>query len=366
MLKMSKSFVVRMVLWTVLVGYLALDFLVFSGPLKRELRRAFPTDGDKLELAIKEGICARVHSAPIYLGQVERRVQENLWRAGRKLENVGEKELKLLRWVALNELIDEHLVRIKVRVNREEYVVSDGEIDAELERFKKRFGSGEEMEAAMEAQGIESGKELRYRLAARLQQEKYVEKQIEKAIAVGDAEVRAWYDENKEEMAVPERRRVRHIFMATLDHPSDEAKGVLESHLTAILEKKVEFAKVAAEVSEDLRSKKTGGDLGWMRKDRLPGDFAAAVFAAPRGKPFLFRTKLGWHIAEVTEVKGPEIPSFDLVKDEIRQALSDSRRKDAVDEVRRQLRYLEREKVVIYKDVLDSLPNIISETRDNG
>ena len=353
MLKMSKSFVVRMVLWSVVILYLVLDFLVFSGPIKRELRRMMPTDADKLETAVREGICARVHGAPIYLGQVNRRVQENLWRAGRKQENVSPKEMKLLRWVALNELIDEHVLRIKVRVNRDEYPVSDAEIDAEVARFEKRFAPTGGLDEALAAQGIKDRKELRYRLAARLQQEKYVQKQIKKAITVGEGEVRDWYDKHKKELMMPERRRVRHIFLAALDHPSDEAKAVLEGHLKSLLEKKTSFSTVAGEVSEDERSKKKGGDLGWMRRDRLPGDFAAAVFASSSNKPFLFRTKLGWHIAEVTGVKPPALPGYDDVREEIRHAISDSRRDDAIEQARRQLRYLERKKVVIYQVVLE-------------
>ena len=125
-------------------------------------------------------------------------------------------------------------------------------------------------------------------------------------------------------------------------------------HLKMINEGKADFAKVAAEVSEDERSKKQGGDLGWMRKDRLPGDFSAAVFAMAMNKPTLVRTKLGWHIIEVTGVKSPELPAYDKIKGEIMTALSDLKRKEAIDQYRHQLRLLSHEKVEIYKVVLES------------
>ena len=66
MLKMSKSFVVRMVIWSALVTYMLCDFLIFSGPLKREVRKMFPTEADRIREAVAEGICARVYSEPIY------------------------------------------------------------------------------------------------------------------------------------------------------------------------------------------------------------------------------------------------------------------------------------------------------------
>ncbi len=353
MLKMSKSFVVRMVIWSALIIYILCDFFIFSGPLKREARRMFPTDADKIRKAMEMGVCAKVYNEPIYLGQVDRRVQENLWRSGRDVEKISPKEKKLLRWVALNALIEEHLMRIKVRVNREEVPVSEDEIDAEVARFEKRFTTKEELDKALAGQGIADRKELRYRLAARIQQEKYVLSKIETSISVSDEEVREWYDDHKDVMTMPERRRVRHIFMATLDHPSEEAQAALAGKLKLIQEKKSDFAKVAGEISEDERSKKQGGELGWMRSDRLPGDFAAAVFTLPPNKPSLIRTKLGWHIVEVTGVKAPEVPALDSVKEEIAVALTDSRRKEAVAQYRHQLKLLNHEKVEIYKMVLD-------------
>ncbi|MBT7959868.1 MAG: hypothetical protein HN759_11105 [Akkermansiaceae bacterium] len=351
---MSKSFVVRMVIWSALIIYILCDFLIFSGPLKREARKMFPTDADKIRKAMEMGVCAKVYNEPIYLGQVDRRLQENLWRSGRDVEKISTKEKKLLRWVALNSLIEEHIMRIKVRVNREEVPVSDEEIDAEVARFEKRFASKEELDKALAAQGIANGKELRYRLAARIQQEKYVNSKIKNSISVSDEEVREWYDDHQEVMTMPERRRVRHIFLAALEHSPDAAQAALAGKLKLIQEKKADFAKVAAGISEDERSKKQGGDLGWMRRDRLPDDFAAAVFAMSLDKPSLVRTKLGWHIIEVTGVKEPEVATFNLAKAEIAAALSDSRRKEAVSQYRHQLKLLNHEKVEIYKMVLYS------------
>ena len=119
MLKMSKAFVVRMALWSVLMLYLVGDFFLFNGPLRGELRRMFPSSEDKVAEAMAEGICARVYNAPIYLSQVDRRVTERLWRTGRDPKRVSEAERKMLRWLALEDLIAEALVRIKVRVNSE-------------------------------------------------------------------------------------------------------------------------------------------------------------------------------------------------------------------------------------------------------
>ena len=352
MLKMSKAFAVRMSIWSVLVLYLICDFSLFSGPLKRELRRMFPTPEDKLAQAVSEGICARVYNAPIYLSQVERRVQERLWRTGRDPVKVSEAEMDMLRWLALDELVTEALLRIKVRVNIEQARVADAEVEEEVARFVRRFDSPWELDLALAAQGIVSREELRLRMQARLEQEKYVLSKIQTSIAVSEQEAREWYEDHQDELTTPERRQVRHIFLATLNRPSLAAKESLEMHLAAIQAGHSDFAGVAATISDDARSKAVGGELGWMRKDRLPDDFAAAAFSVPMHTLSLIHTRLGWHIIEVTGIKPAGLLPYEEMQSEIVAALSDQRRKQAVDQYRHQLRLLNHENVEIYRQVL--------------
>jgi len=354
MLKMSKAFVVRMALWSALMLYLVGDFFLFNGPLRGELRRMFPSSEDKFAEAMAEGICARVYNAPIYLSQVDRRVTERLWRTGRDPERVSEAERKMLRWLALEDLIAEALVRIKVRVNIEQAEVSEVEVDDELARFESRFDSALERDQALANQGIESRQELRLRMQARLEQEKYVLSKIKASITVSDEEARAWYEQYHEELTTPERRCVRHVFIATLERPSDQAKRVLTEQLVSIKAGQANFAEVAKMISEDERSKQVGGELGWMREDRLPDDFAVPVFSMSVDSPELIETKLGWHIVEVTAVKAAELLAFEKMKSEIIAALSDQRRQQAVDQYRHQLRLLNHDKVEIYGRLMKS------------
>ncbi|NIP92066.1 MAG: hypothetical protein GWO24_00735, partial [Akkermansiaceae bacterium] len=70
-----------------------------------------------------------------------------------------------------------------------------------------------------------SRKELRYRIAARIQQERYLESMIE--VTVSEEEARAWFEENKAELALPERLRARHIFLATSSRRPEQALASL-------------------------------------------------------------------------------------------------------------------------------------------
>lgn len=352
MLKMSKSFVVRMSLWSTLILYLICDFFFFNGPLKQELRRLNPTEQDRIEHAVAQGICAKVFNGPIFLGQVDRRVEEKLYRSGRELGKISGNELEILRWAALDELIDEHLLRVKTKVNVSQVNVSDQEIKTELKRFTQNFASEEDLNQALSEQGIESRDELRYRIIAQIQQEQYVESMIKDYFNESQKTARELYDKNIESLTVPERRQVRHVFIATLDTPSEEAQLKLGKQLQSLQEGQIDFKKLALTVSEDAHSKTRGGDLGWLTQKRIPGDFSAAIFSTEMNSPSLIRTKLGWHIIEVTGIQPPTLPPFEELENEILTDLVNSKRADAVKQYRHQLRLVNKDQIQLFPQAM--------------
>ena len=352
MLRMSRSFVIRMVLWSALTLYMACDFFLFSGPMKQELNRLFPTSQDELKQAISDGICAKVYNEPIYLSQVDRRVQEKLWRTGRSIDKIHATEKKILRLEAMDEIIDENLMRIKAKVNAREVTVTEPEIDAEVQRFINKFDSEKALDQALATQGIESRKELRFRMAARIQQEKYILSKINEAVTISDEEAKAWYNSHLQKLQIPEQRKVRHIFLATLNRDPEKVKSTLSQHFKRLKTGQINFSSLASSISEDPKSKQLGGDLGWMTRSRLPKDFATPVFSLPMNTPTLIQTKLGWHIVEITSITPPTTPQFDEIKQDIITNIANSRRKEAIRQYRHQLRLLNHKHVKIFPQVL--------------
>jgi parvulin-like peptidyl-prolyl isomerase len=190
----------------------------------------------------------------------------------------------------------------------------------------------------MKSQGIATEQNLRERLAARIRQEKLIARHIGSAVLVRDEEAREWFDENQASIALPERIEARHIFLPTLDHPPEEAKQKLATLLVELTEKKKDFATLAREVSEDPSTKDKGGTLGWMTRDRLPTDFAAPVFSLAINTPTLVRTRLGWHLVEVTARKPAEPRTFEQAKPEIISALEAIKRRQVTEDFRKSLR----------------------------
>jgi parvulin-like peptidyl-prolyl isomerase len=333
--------------------YLAGDLCVWHGPLRRQLDRACGSGPDAQSAAVADRVVARVYGRPITLSQLERALREDLWLKGKSIEALNATDRKAAREAALDGLIDHELLRAKVGENAAAFKVSDEAIDQRLDRFRARFESSDAMKGAMKSQGIRCEQDLRGRLAARIQQEQYLESKIGLLVRISDEEARQWFDVNAKSLALPERVEVRHIFLPTLDHPSDEAKAKLEVVLADLTKNRRGFAALAKEYSEDPATKDHGGELGWMTRSRLPEDFSAPVFALELHQPTLVRTRLGWHLVEVTGRKPAEARAFEQAKPEILAALEAVKRRDVTREFRRALRQSEAANIKLSDNALE-------------
>jgi parvulin-like peptidyl-prolyl isomerase len=337
----AKTFL-RLALCGGVLAYLAGDLLVLHGPLRRMVERAYASNA-----------VARVCHQLITCDQLERALHERLWLEGRVPEDLTLENLKIARDAVLHELIDQELLRAKTREIEPQLHVTDDEINERLKRMLGRFVSKGEMEQAMKSQGIPSERELRERLASRIRQERYVEMKIGPLARVTDEEARAWFMENQARLATPERLEARHVFIATLERPQENAKALLDAALADLTADEKDFATLARELSEDHANKEKGGALGWMTRDRLPADFAEAVFSLPLGKPSLVRTRIGWHLVEVTGRKPSEPRKFEEAKPEVMAALEAVKRHQAADAFRKALRESEAENIEIFPDRMD-------------
>lgn len=312
----------RFIIGFALLVYLAADLWLLHGPLRKMIFE-------------REPVAARVDGYPIFVSQLSRSIHEELSQHGKTEADLSPDELATIRRSHLDTLIDHTLLRLQVQAQQPPIAVIDAEIDARLQRFSRRFPSQAALQAAAKAEGVSN---LRARLRSQIQQEKWIETHIATAIRVTDDEAQRWFSEHQAALAQPERIQARHCFLPTLDHPSDEARQTLETALATLKEGKKDFATLAKEISEDPATKEQGGGLGWMSRARLPADFSAPVFGLELNQPSLIRTKLGWHLIEVTGRKLAEPRTFDSAKPEILAALQAIKRRDAVTKLRNDLR----------------------------
>jgi peptidyl-prolyl cis-trans isomerase C len=131
-------------------------------------------------------------------------------------------------------------------------------------------------------------------------------------VKVSDDQITKSFGERKDQLAVPERRHLRHLVVAT----EDEAKKAL-----ARIKGPETFQAVAKDVSLDTSTKDQGGDLGTVSRAQLDPAFATAAFGAAKGATFgPVMTKNGWHVGLVEDI----IPGHPVTLAEVHDALRDT------------------------------------------
>jgi peptidyl-prolyl cis-trans isomerase D len=141
-------------------------------------------------------------------------------------------------------------------------------------------------------------------------------------VTAPDGVLRSYYDSNKAAFTVPEERRASHILINVAPKASDadiaKAKAQAEALLAEVRKNPASFADVAKKSSQDGGSAAQGGDLDFMRKDAIPGAFSDALFALKQGEiSNVVRSDAGFHIIELTAVRGGAAKPYDEVKAQI-------------------------------------------------
>jgi peptidyl-prolyl cis-trans isomerase C len=132
---------------------------------------------------------------------------------------------------------------------------------------------------------------------------------------VNDQAIRDVYDKTIANKPGEKEVHARHILVAS----EAQAKDVIKQ-----LNGGADFAKLAATLSTDKASAaQNGGDLGWFKQGDMLPEFSAAAFAMKKGEisQTPVHTRYGWHVIQVLDTRTVPPPSFDSMKDQIRQKL---------------------------------------------
>jgi peptidyl-prolyl cis-trans isomerase D len=152
---------------------------------------------------------------------------------------------------------------------------------------------------------------------------------IAATVEVSEEDLRAAYEEQREQFETAEERRASHILIEVADEQEEAARAAAAAVL-ARLRAGEDFAAVAAEVSADAGTKAQGGELGWISRGTLVGPFEDALFAlAPGDLSEPVRTEFGFHVIRLEEVRAGELRPFEAVRDELE---AETRTRKAEDE----------------------------------
>lgn len=179
------------------------------------------------------------------------------------------------------------------------YKVTKEEVDTEFKADKEKLGDN--FQAMLAQQGYTEDSYKKYLKLNLLQ-----EKALTEDIKVSDDEVKAAYDNIKNEI------NARHVLV------KDEATA---KKVKAELESGKDFAEVAKKYSTEEAAQTTGGELGWFGKGQMVPAFEEVAFKLEKNvisDPV--KTDFGYHIIEVTDKRTIK-ESFEEKKPELEKQL---------------------------------------------
>ena len=198
-MSVPKIMALRMGIYCVLVGYLVCDLFFFRGPIKKALTEPALDREAAIAEAKASGVAARVYYRPIFRAQVEEAMKEYLWRRGRTLDETSAPERKMLRELVVNDLIDDELIKLQIKLDESgSYEISEEEIAKGVEIENRRYPSPEVFDELAKTGRWEGVKEQRLRVAARIQRAGYFRKAFTSEVT--EEEARQWFDAHEESL----------------------------------------------------------------------------------------------------------------------------------------------------------------------
>ncbi|MCL1827569.1 MAG: peptidylprolyl isomerase [Candidatus Cloacimonetes bacterium] len=119
---------------------------------------------------------------------------------------------------------------------------------------------------------------------------------------VSDAEIKAFYDKNKNNYKKEAARKYRYVTLKLepSDYDIQRAKEDIDYVYDQLI-KGGDFAELAAEYSQDPSNAQNGGSLGFFGRGRMVPEFDTIAFESNVGDLSVpFKTQFGWHIMQVT------------------------------------------------------------------
>ncbi|GAM08554.1 foldase protein PrsA [Geobacter sp. OR-1] len=181
-------------------------------------------------------------------------------------------------------------------------------------------------------------------LKKRLVVEAYLKKKVEEQANISDADLKKFYDENKDKFKSGDQIKASHILV------KDEK---LAKDILAQIKAGGSFEELAKKNSMDSAGAK-GGDLGWFSKGSMLPEFEKVAFGLKEGEiSGLVKTKFGYHIIKLTGKRAAGQRDFAEVKDQIKAALLPSKQKEVFDKLKDELK--KSSKYTIKEDVLKKM-----------
>src|SRR6059036_961257 len=277
-------------------------------------------------------VVARVNGKDIMTAQLEKQFQNRLNGAEQPPSAEEAQDLKLQ---VLNQLINDQI--LLEMASTAGLSATDAEVDVKFNEFKNQY-TEEKFKDLLKEQKMTID-DIRNELRKSITIDKLVNKEITSKISVTDAEIKNFYEKNKESFNLPESYHIAHILVTPVADPelhngkNDDAKSPEEartkaSRLLRDIQSGQDFPTIARDYSEDPSSAAAGGDLNFQPLqaiENIDPRLAQAVQRMKTGETFpqVIETRFGFHILKLLEkdAGGQKDLSDPRVQAQVRQVI---------------------------------------------
>ncbi len=294
--------------------YLSTSFL-FRRSLGHFVRR-----GDLQALVGRRGL---------YDTDVERARQAGFFANGGDAQDVDASTAERQKAAALARLMGQEKLRTLARAQ----TVESPTITREMDLLRAQFRDEKTWGNTLTNAGL-SRRALEDEVTANLRERQWLEGRIAAGRLPNESAIRAYFAAADSAFAEPLRLRASHLFLAAPDgSPTEliEAQRALAKQISRRLANGESFPALVTEFSEDEATRLRDGDLNFFAEKRmLPEVFDAARALRPGETSPPIRSRLGFHIVRLTDLRPPLVLSFEEAQPEIAATLSNERRATAV------------------------------------
>jgi foldase protein PrsA len=198
--------------------------------------------------------------------------------------------------------------------------VTTKQVDDYVAQLQKQYGGTDALTAAMKTAGFDMTM-LREQITNNLLAQAVSSKVTTGAVTVTDAQVKAYYDQNKTTFATPAQVHAEHILVSATD-------TVLAQSIFTQVKSGADFATLAKKYSTDPGSKSAGGDLGWAAPTAYVTQFADAVSTMKVNQVRLVKSQYGYHIIKLLGRRAASSQTLAEATAQIKQTLESTARSD--------------------------------------
>lgn len=282
-----------------------LVLLLVIGPVATSVLASSPHPATKVSKSDHSPV-AKINHQSIYADELDLRVNALLSQSSSK--NTPE-YIKTVKQQVLDQLIEEELL-FQASKNLK-LAGLDSEIEREFAALKTANPNATFWKA-------KSDSEVRQAIRRQLTIKEYLKRNGLGDVEVPEADVKAYYEQSKQNFTRGEAVKVRHILVGVAEDASAAQKAEANKKILKARKALVDgkpFAEVAKEYSS-CNSAASGGELGMVERGYMPKEFETAAFSLEKGalSPVV-ETRFGYHVLEVQGHQAAGIIPYAEMKD---------------------------------------------------